>query len=355
VLAQARSGLSGVTEGFAVGGPFLKGHRLNVLKNGGHPKVLVDGKEVKMAKGSKFSSKDKVVQVEFLDKVEPYKDDKVKLEWSNTHTGKNGLRFDAEGQYALKLPLGVVVYISQEDSMSIIIKMPKVSGQDGLCGNFDDDYTNDGFLQIEGRNVSVEVDSADSLFFEAHSKYTCCSYAQDYGVEIGKSWGKLPEAKQTDWANKNCDALVRGTACADTKMIAKLNQLLNGHANNEDCWGSCGGKGGKCDWCGSGACCRKGWNDDPDECKTAQWYHSKGASHHCVVTGAALLDRPGICDPALKAKAEKTCAEIKVPSLKKDCIFDICVTKDAKMEKDALAEEALDSMAKHDLKVNLDR
>ena len=55
-------------------------------------------KEVKMARGAKFSTKDKVVQGVYLDKVEPYKDDKVKLEWSNTHMGANGLRFDAEGQ-----------------------------------------------------------------------------------------------------------------------------------------------------------------------------------------------------------------------------------------------------------------
>ena len=42
--------------------------------------------------------------------------------------------------------------------MSIIIKMPKVSGQDGLCGNFDDDKTNDGFLQIEGGGGLMRVD-----------------------------------------------------------------------------------------------------------------------------------------------------------------------------------------------------
>lgn len=49
----------------------------------------------------------------------------------------------------------------------------------------------------------------------------------------------------------------------------------------ESCWDPCGHKGGLCDWCGSGACCREdGFDSKEPECKNAKGYKTGG--HECV-------------------------------------------------------------------------
>merc|ERR1719421_1455480 len=45
------------------------------------------------------------------------------------------------------------------------------------------------------------------------------------------------------------------------------------------------------------------------------------------------------CDPALKAKAEKKCAEVVTESLRSSCVFDICMTKDEGYAGDERLEE----------------
>eukprot|EP00929_Paragymnodinium_shiwhaense_P021731 TRINITY_DN1409_c0_g1_i4.p1 TRINITY_DN1409_c0_g1~~TRINITY_DN1409_c0_g1_i4.p1 ORF type:complete len:1269 (-),score=397.31 TRINITY_DN1409_c0_g1_i4:270-4076(-) len=50
------------------------------------------------------------------------------------------------------------------------------------------------------------------------------------------------------------------------------------HADGEDCYEPCHGKAGICAWCGSGACCREGFEEDPVEC-----YGAGGKEHHeCI-------------------------------------------------------------------------
>ena len=59
--------------------------------------------------------------------------------------------------------------------------------------------------------------------------------------------------------------------------------MIQGNLQNsgKDCWGPCNGQG-PCDYCGTGVCCRKGWDD-----------HSKGCDgsiggdgyHTCVSLG----------------------------------------------------------------------
>merc|ERR1719420_1132906 len=51
-----------------------------------------------------------------------------------------------------------------------------------------------------------------------------------------------------------------------------------------------------------------------------------------LLEAASEQTKKGKCSKELRAKAEKKCAEISVESLKKDCIFDICATRDLEGE-----------------------
>ena len=46
-----------------------------------------------------------------------------------------------------------------------------------------------------------------------------------------------------------------------------------------DCWGGCNAKQGPCDWCGSGLCCRYGWDDKSNGCDGKIGVQGKG--HVC--------------------------------------------------------------------------
>jgi len=51
----------------------------------------------------------------------------------------------------------------------------------------------------------------------------------------------------------------------------------------QDCWQKCKHKGGLCSWCGKGnLCCRKGWQGDPQICKTVPSCQYITAHHECV-------------------------------------------------------------------------
>ena len=47
-----------------------------------------------------------------------------------------------------------------------------------------------------------------------------------------------------------------------------------------DCWDSCNGQQGPCDWCGAGVCCRYGWDDKSNGCDGSIGY--PGMGHVCA-------------------------------------------------------------------------
>jgi hypothetical protein len=47
-----------------------------------------------------------------------------------------------------------------------------------------------------------------------------------------------------------------------------------------DCWNQCGGQQGKCSFCGTGMCCRKGWHDTGNGCDGSLGVQGRG--HVCV-------------------------------------------------------------------------
>lgn len=80
--------------------------------------------------------------------------------------------------------------------------------------------------------------------------------------------------------------LLQKTAIVDasdkkTALVDASDKKTVKHAGDE-CWSPCGDKGGYCSWCGEGnACCRRGFNHDPPECKDAYYFRSEYV-HQCV-------------------------------------------------------------------------
>jgi hypothetical protein len=109
--------------------------------------------------------------------------------------------------------------------------------------------------------------------------YLFADYRSFYwrGWSIGSEWKRWGEINIITW-----------TGWKGTKNI--LQQCLPGGGGNfaavslknagKDCWGGCGAKQGKCNWCGSGMCCRKGWHDKSNGCDGALGISGKG--HVCV-------------------------------------------------------------------------
>lgn len=72
--------------------------------------------------------------------------------------------------------------------------------------------------------------------------------------------------------------------CSLALYVTQL--FITGDASGVDCWGPC--KGGNCSWCANRGhgdmCCRKGWKDDPEECRYARDFNGV-RGHNCVKRG----------------------------------------------------------------------
>jgi len=148
--------------GLAVSGNFLNGHRLTWVKAGS--KILLDGQQIVDKVGDTYRSDDGLIEVEHMERVQPDKDDWAAIGWGTNVNRWSTKRFEGK-LWVFRLPRAVNIYISEHDSMSVIIKMPKVKGMDGMCGNYDDNKDNDGKDDIEARmGGSAKVADADNLF-----------------------------------------------------------------------------------------------------------------------------------------------------------------------------------------------
>lgn len=232
--------------GLAVAGSFLSGHRLTFVKAGS--KILLDGQQIVDKVGDTYRSDDGLIEVEHVAHLNPDKDDWRAMGYGKVHAHAFS-RFYRTTFWVFRLPRAVNIYITEYDSMSVIIKMPKVNGMDGLCGNYDGNKDNDGENDVKERmGGSAKVADDDNLF--------------------------------------NLDAEAFLLDVSDHRDVSTRTE--------ED------------------------------------------------------------CDPELKKKAEEKCAEVKEVTLRKDCVYDICMTGDFKGEGDEMSVEILDSVARLDHRINVE-
>lgn len=67
----------------------------------------------------------------------------------------------------------------------------------------------------------------------------------------------------------------------------------------ENCWEACDYTSGPCDWCGSGKCCRKGYNGGENGCKADEGFDN---FHGCVATPVVQEIDPSLYDTRLPGR-----------------------------------------------------
>jgi len=147
-------GLSATKE-VAIGGPFLKGHRLRISSL----MATWDGQPILQGFPSQWSNPDPPVQA-------TYDSNGKQLQ-----RGRDGKQFHI---VHLTLPLGVSIQINrwnepgEGDYINIEITMPPQPGQDGHCGNFNGNPQDDDRLAIRARVGTTGVPQGELLFNSKH-------------------------------------------------------------------------------------------------------------------------------------------------------------------------------------------
>mmetsp|Transcript_10993 Transcript_10993/g.38723 ORF Transcript_10993/g.38723 Transcript_10993/m.38723 type:complete len:476 (-) Transcript_10993:171-1598(-) len=133
-----------LTRAVAVGGPFMQGHimKISPLEDGGH--IWWDDQEVLATDGS--------FDLSGLGKA--------------TYDGMGGAYQTVEAKHVvhLALNLGVNLEVMRWSShVSVKIDMLPQAGQDGYCGNFNDQEFDDSFVEVKQR-LGLKVAKQDMLF-----------------------------------------------------------------------------------------------------------------------------------------------------------------------------------------------
>jgi hypothetical protein len=113
------------------------GHRLVFLRDG--KKTLFNGQEIVKENGT-YKSDDGLSEVERMATLDPNATEWQELGYGEVHISD---KVHSREAWAWRLNKKITIYLSEGDSLCAIIRMPKVEGMDGLCGNFDDDRAND--------------------------------------------------------------------------------------------------------------------------------------------------------------------------------------------------------------------
>jgi len=202
-------GNKGHTEGIAVGGPFLKGHRLTIMRNGKRRMMVkYDGTEIlknvdtRRVTNDAFEADDGVVTGEKL------------------HPNK----------LVFRLPLGVELYgravgVGSDGEQNIDLKMSAIPGMDGLCGNFDGDDSNDGLKQIQARMSDFKVGEGDSIFL---LDYKDLNYREGGLLEVQSASGAedTPPKSSADCEETNPTLFKQGVEeCS--KALASAENLID--------------------------------------------------------------------------------------------------------------------------------
>merc|ERR1719262_1150314 len=146
----------GVTKAIAIGGPFLKGHKLIVRTvDTGAAFVTYDGHAVLSGFPSSFKSNDGLVSIQY------------NSEGGIIQYGRGGKQ---KHVLHISLPLGITIQVNEWNEasegpyMNIKIMMSPQPNQDGHCGNFNGNQADDARTQVRARVGKTGV-PADQIMF----------------------------------------------------------------------------------------------------------------------------------------------------------------------------------------------
>jgi hypothetical protein len=146
-----------VTKAIAVGGPFLKGHKLIIrTMDLGAAMVTYDGKPVLNGFPANFNSADGLVKIQY-----------------NTVGGiiQYGRGGKQKHVVHVTLPLGVSLQVNEWNEasegpyMNVKITMPSQPNQDGHCGNFNGNPADDTRVQVRSRVGKIGVPAGPDFLF----------------------------------------------------------------------------------------------------------------------------------------------------------------------------------------------
>jgi len=153
------------TIGVAVAGTLLGGHTITIQYVGGAQgregfKAFFDGKEILTSFPSDFKSAGGEVTVEYKDMDPDAEHQKAR------HTIGGGTGSGLLPSYRLHfLPDWKVYVLLGEDTMNVVIEMQlQPGGQDGYCGNFNCDASDDTLVGLTDRGHEHQVPASQSLF-----------------------------------------------------------------------------------------------------------------------------------------------------------------------------------------------
>jgi len=151
------------TIGIAVGGTLLNGHTITVQYVGGAKgregfKAFYDGQEILTNFPSDFESPGGEITAEYKDMDPDAEHEKAR----HTIGGKSGLL----PSYRLHfLPDWKIYVLLGEETMNVVIEMQlQPGGQDGYCGNFNCDASDDTMDGLKTRGIADQVPESESLF-----------------------------------------------------------------------------------------------------------------------------------------------------------------------------------------------
>mmetsp|Transcript_46314 Transcript_46314/g.86829 ORF Transcript_46314/g.86829 Transcript_46314/m.86829 type:complete len:1054 (-) Transcript_46314:48-3209(-) len=111
------------------------------------------------------------------------------------------------------------------------------------------------------------------------------------GLAVGMEASHQSAQLRTHAVPREAQGLLQSQSSASAEVASMLAEWSDEEAvmhAGEDCFDQCGSKGGFCSWCGGGnACCRQGFDQDPNECKRAKVFSPK-VHHQCVKVGEAM-------------------------------------------------------------------
>jgi len=175
------------TVGVAATGPLLGGHTLAVAYVGPSQtpaykgwKVTWDGDEILTQFPSAYLSDDNNINATFRD-MEP-------TDFAVRARSTIGTAGGLHPSYVFELgpSRSVQIYVLPGEELSnVVISMKKVVGQDGLCGNFNCDWTDDSKKALRSRGALTQIRAAESLFPQS------LSAPQNWDVRSGPSTDEI--------------------------------------------------------------------------------------------------------------------------------------------------------------------
>jgi len=289
ISIQARTWNSFAAQGSSlraimVSGSFIGGHRLLIEAMDG--RVRWDDLQILQDMPSNFEVPE-LISAEFSVEDGPFEGQRI--------DDSRELAFLPLKNLHVRLPLGVKLTVNRwPHHIDIEITMPKpTTPQDGICGNFNGDPTDDTVEMISARGAASQVEIEELLFPSSNFEYVGCFH-------------DMTEDRDLPWLKSRYSLNDCALACGGFSYF--------GRQFNGECW--CGDSFGKHGQAADEECACDGGDDIGLDRNCIYRY---GGDHALPVTQEEKQVTLADCLPERRSLADELCS-----TGNSACIFDIC-------------------------------